>query len=103
MTRAARTATMLFNPFQLRDVKFANRIVIGPMQMYVAGAYRQSARRAAEADFDILEIHGAHGYLLHTFLSPIANHRRDAYGGDINGRMRLRSKLPSVCEGPDRR
>lgn len=51
--------------------------------------YRQSSRRAAEADFNVLEIHGAHDYLLHTFLSPIANRRRDAYGGDINGRMRL--------------
>jgi 2,4-dienoyl-CoA reductase-like NADH-dependent reductase (Old Yellow Enzyme family) len=51
--------------------------------------YRHSARRAAEADFDVLEIHGAHGYLLHAFLSPIANRRTDAYGGEIAGRMRL--------------
>jgi 2,4-dienoyl-CoA reductase-like NADH-dependent reductase (Old Yellow Enzyme family) len=221
MTPARCSPSMLFSPFQLRDVRFPNRIVIGPMQMYVAGAdgaandwhfqhlakyavggagtvmtealivdpigrntyadcgiwsdahvpalkrivdflhrqgclaaaqlhhcgpkasrrrpwqglgpldaadaangeppwqpvsasaepsmlgwllprsltieeirklvedFCQSARRAAEADFDVLEIHGAHGYLLHTFLSPIANRRRDAYGGDINGRMRL--------------
>ena len=51
--------------------------------------YRQSARRAAEANFDVLEIHGAHGYLLHAFLSPIANRRTDAYGGGLSGRMRL--------------
>ena len=51
--------------------------------------YCRSARRAAEAGFDVLEIHGAHGYLLHAFLSPIANRRRDVYGGDIHGRMRL--------------
>jgi 2,4-dienoyl-CoA reductase-like NADH-dependent reductase (Old Yellow Enzyme family) len=51
--------------------------------------YYQGARRAAQADFDVLEIHGAHGYLLHSFLSPIANRRGDAYGGDSNGRMRL--------------
>jgi 2,4-dienoyl-CoA reductase-like NADH-dependent reductase (Old Yellow Enzyme family) len=51
--------------------------------------YRQSARRAALANFDVLEIHSAHGYLLHAFLSPVANRRTDAYGGEIGGRMRL--------------
>lgn len=52
-------------------------------------AYGQAARRANEAGFDLIDIHAAHGYLLHSFLSPVANFRDDAYGGDIDGRMRI--------------
>jgi anthraniloyl-CoA monooxygenase len=47
-----------------------------------------SARRAGEADFDLLELHCAHGYLLSSFLSPIANKRTDEYGGSAENRMR---------------
>ena len=47
-----------------------------------------AARRAAEAGFDILELHCAHGYLLSSFLSPLTNHRSDAYGGAIENRAR---------------
>jgi 2,4-dienoyl-CoA reductase-like NADH-dependent reductase (Old Yellow Enzyme family) len=55
----------------------------------VVDAFGQGARRCAEAGFDVLDIHAAHGYLIHTFLSPIANKRADAYGGDLRGRMRF--------------
>jgi 2,4-dienoyl-CoA reductase-like NADH-dependent reductase (Old Yellow Enzyme family) len=55
----------------------------------VVQAYKDAARRSLDAGFDILEIHGAHGYLIFQFLSPLANDRTDAYGGDLQGRMRF--------------
>jgi len=51
--------------------------------------YRAATRRAIAAGFDVLEIHAAHGYLLHSFLSPLSNKRGDSYGGSIENRMRF--------------
>ena len=55
----------------------------------IAGQFATSARMAREAGMKVVEVHAAHGYLLHSFLSPISNHRNDGYGGDLEGRSRF--------------
>jgi len=55
----------------------------------VVQSFREAAERASEAGFEVAEVHAAHGYLLHEFLSPVTNHREDEYGGDFDGRTRL--------------
>jgi 2,4-dienoyl-CoA reductase-like NADH-dependent reductase (Old Yellow Enzyme family) len=55
----------------------------------VITSFRAAAERALKAGFKIAEIHSAHGYLLHEFLSPISNHRNDQYGGSFENRTRL--------------
>jgi 2,4-dienoyl-CoA reductase-like NADH-dependent reductase (Old Yellow Enzyme family) len=52
-------------------------------------AFESATRRALRAGFQVIEIHSAHGYLLHQFLSPLSNHRNDGYGGSLENRMRL--------------
>jgi len=59
----------------------------------VVSKFVAAARRSIEAGFEALEIHMAHGYLLHEFLSPLSNHRTDEYGGPLENRMRLPVKI----------
>ncbi len=65
---------------------------VGDIKAEIA-AWRDAAARSADAGFEIVEIHGAHGYLINQFLSPVANRRDDGYGGDLAGRMRFALEL----------
>lgn len=61
--------------------------------------YAAAAERGLRAGFEALEIHGAHGYLIHTFLSPLTNKRTDEYGGDLQGRMRFALEVVEKVRG----
>ena len=63
----------------------------------VLAQFVAAARSAAEAGFDLLELHCAHGYLLSSFLSPLANTRSDAYGGSLEGRARFPLEVFDAC------
>lgn len=62
-------------------------------------AFAAAARRADRLGFDLLELHGAHGYLLHNFVSPVANRRQDEYGGSFDNRMRLPLEIAAAVRG----
>jgi 2,4-dienoyl-CoA reductase-like NADH-dependent reductase (Old Yellow Enzyme family) len=65
----------------------------------IAAEFATSARMAREAGFRVIELHGAHGYLLHSFLSPLSNLRNDSYGGDLEGRSRMLFEVVEAIRG----
>jgi 2,4-dienoyl-CoA reductase-like NADH-dependent reductase (Old Yellow Enzyme family) len=65
----------------------------------IVDAFRTAARRALAAGFDVVEIHGAHGYLIHEFLSPLVNTRTDEYGGSFDKRARLCLEIVDAVRG----
>jgi 2,4-dienoyl-CoA reductase-like NADH-dependent reductase (Old Yellow Enzyme family) len=62
----------------------------------VVNAFAEAARRACEAGFRVIEIHAAHGYLIHEFLSPLSNRRSDPYGGSFENRTRMLGEVVSA-------
>ena len=80
------------------DYKVAREMTIDDIKSVVE-SFKAAALRAFKADYDAIEIHAAHGYLIHQFLSPITNHRDDEYGGSLVNRVRfLRDILTQVHE-----
>ena len=65
----------------------------------IVDSFAAGARRVARAGFRFLEVHAAHGYLIHSFYSPISNRRRDGYGGDRRRRMRLALEIAEAVRG----
>jgi len=76
----------------------ARALEIHEIQATVA-AFADAARRAVAVGFDVLEIHAAHGYLLHQFLSPLTNERTDEYGGTFENRVRLLLEVVAAVRG----
>lgn len=79
--------------YSASDIPYPNRWVPAALTTdqikELIADYVAVARRADSLGLDFLEVHGAHGYLIHNFLSPLTNKREDAYGGDLRGRMRF--------------
>src|SRR5258707_118172 len=76
--------SVLFTPVKLGGVTLTNRIV-------------DSTLRSLRLGFDVIELHGAHGYCLHQFLSPLSNQRTDAYGGSMEKRRRFPLEVFEAC------
>src|SRR5258705_398585 len=99
--------SQLFASLQLREVTLKNRIVVSPSPIpfeqdfpmpremtrddiqKLIEDFGAAAQRAIAAGFEVIELHMAHGYLLHEFLSPLSNLRSDEFGGSLENRMRL--------------
>src|SRR6202790_1747928 len=65
----------------------------------IVAAFANASRRACEAGFRVIEIHAAHGYLIHEFLSPLSNQRTDAYGGSFDNRTRMLPEVITAVRG----
>jgi len=83
-SRVVAPSPIAFGPGYLTPVELDKAEILG-----VVEAFADAARRSLEAGFEIIELHAAHGYLIHQFLSPISNHRTDEFGGSFENRTRL--------------
>jgi 2,4-dienoyl-CoA reductase-like NADH-dependent reductase (Old Yellow Enzyme family) len=80
--------TVAPSPVAFGDLPVPKELSVAEIERLV-GAFADATRRALAAGFEVVEIHAAHGYLLHQFLSPLSNRRLDEYGGDRGGRSRF--------------
>ncbi|GAA3444066.1 alkene reductase [Planomonospora venezuelensis] len=85
---AVRPAAQIFTPNGMQDVPVPVELSTGEVEATVRD-FADAARRAVEAGFDGVELHGANGYLIHQFLSQNANLRDDRFGGSVEGRIRF--------------
>src|SRR4029434_2889615 len=91
---SASTLLIGYSTCRRRNIPFADNyptpqaLTVDGIQQVVR-AFADAARRACDAGFRVIEIHAAHGYLIHEFLSPLSNHRNDSYGGSFENRTRL--------------
>ena len=81
------------------DGELAPRALSAAELPQLVAAFVYSAERAERLGFEAIELHAAHGYLLHQFLSPLSNHRDDAYGGSLENRMRLPLEVVAAVRG----
>lgn len=79
---------LIIQPVAPSDTETARSLSLGEIEL-IAYAFARAADRAIKAGFDGVEIHGAHGFLLNQFYSPLANKRKDEYGGSLKNRMRF--------------
>ena len=91
-------------PYYEGDSEAPRELSVSEMDLLIS-QFVNSTQLAHEAGFDMLEIHMAHGYLLASFISPLTNHRTDAYGGSIENRMRFPLAVFAACrkKWPDRK
>lgn len=109
LAHAGRKATVDGDIFAPSPIRF-NEQYKTPVEMTVedikatVNAFKDAAIRAKQAGFDVIELHGAHGYLINEFLSPLTNKRNDAYGGSSENRYRILREIidsvRSVWDGP---
>ncbi|MET3682401.1 NADPH2 dehydrogenase [Alkalibacillus flavidus] len=98
LAHAGRKANLSDDTYAPSPIRFNDKLPM-PKEMTLDDiqdtiqAFREAARRAKEANFDIIEIHGAHGYLINQFLSPLTNQRDDDYGGSLPNRMRFLNEI----------
>ncbi len=83
--------TVAPSPIPLKGFQIPHELTNSEIKTIVDD-FASAAKRVVTAGFDLIELHGAYGYLIHQFLSPISNHRKDNYGGEFKNRIRF------ICE-----
>ncbi|EPR75021.1 NADH:flavin oxidoreductase/NADH oxidase [Leifsonia rubra CMS 76R] len=88
-------STVAPSPIAFAELPEPTELTVSEIERIIAD-FVSAARRAIRCGFDVIELHAAHGYLLHQFLSPLSNQRTDGYGGDFEGRTRMLREVVSA-------